>query len=113
MLGYRPYEQLPGVLRGADAAIVPYLLDGEMRSVFPMKIYEYLAAGRPVVSTPLDTLVGCARRAQGRHGRGVRGAPAVERSSRTRPTRAAQRSQRAQAHSWESRLDQIAEALAR
>ena len=56
LLGYRPYEQLPEVLRGADVAIVPYLLEGEMRSVFPMKIYEYLAAGTPVVATPMETL---------------------------------------------------------
>jgi glycosyltransferase involved in cell wall biosynthesis len=110
MLGFRPYEQLPGVLRGADAAIVPYLLDGEMRSVFPMKIYEYLAAGRPVVSTPLDTLVDVPD---------VIKAPDAEQFAacledaleRDTPEARRARSERAQAHSWESRLDQIAAAL--
>jgi glycosyltransferase involved in cell wall biosynthesis len=112
MLGYRPYEQLPSVLRGADAAIVPYLLDGEMRSVFPMKIYEYLAAGRPVVATPLDTLADVPDVLQA--------ATAEEFAARVQdaiakdtPEARNGRSQRAQAHSWESRLDQIAEALAR
>jgi glycosyltransferase involved in cell wall biosynthesis len=110
LLGRRPYEQLPQVLRGADAAIVPYRLDGEMRSVFPMKIYEYLAAGRPVVSTPLDTLVEVPDV--------LKAATAEEFSARLQETiesdtdqARAQRSQRAQAHSWDSRLDQIAEAL--
>jgi glycosyltransferase involved in cell wall biosynthesis len=56
LLGHRRYEALPEVLRGADAAWLPYLTDGEMRSVFPMKTYEYLAAGAPVVSTPLPAL---------------------------------------------------------
>jgi glycosyltransferase involved in cell wall biosynthesis len=110
MLGYRPYEQLPEVLRGADAAIVPYLLEGEMRSVFPMKIYEYLAAGRPVVSTPMYTL--------GEVPDVLKAASAEEFAARLddalaqdTPEERAARSQRAQAHSWESRLEQIAAAL--
>lgn len=110
LLGHRPYEQLPAVLRGADAAIVPYLLDGEMRSVFPMKTYEYLAAGLPVVSTPLDTLGDVPDIAKA--------ATAEEFAQRldaaldddNEPQRRA-RSSRAQAHSWEARLGQIAEAL--
>jgi glycosyltransferase involved in cell wall biosynthesis len=111
MLGYRPYEQLPDVLRGADAAIVPYLLDGEMRSVFPMKIYEYLAAGRPVVSTPLDTLdeVPDVVKAATAQEFAARVQEAIEQDT---PAARRERSQRAQAHSWESRLEQMAEALA-
>ena len=110
MLGFRPYEQLPSVLRGADAAIVPYLLDGEMRSVFPMKIYEYLAAGRPVVSTPLDTLVDVPDviKASDAEQFAARLQDALERDT---PEERRARSTRAQAHSWESRLDQIAAAL--
>ena len=110
MLGYRPYEQLPDVLRGADAAIVPYLLDGEMRSVFPMKIYEYLAAGRPVVSTPLHTLVDVpdVLKAASAEEFAAQLEDAIEHDT---PEARRARSLRAQAHSWESRLDQIAEVL--
>jgi glycosyltransferase involved in cell wall biosynthesis len=111
MLGYRPYEQLPGVLRGADAAIVPYLLDGEMRSVFPMKIYEYLAAGRPVVATPLDTLADVPDVLQAATA-GDFAARVQDAIDEDTPAARGERSQRAQAHSWESRLDQIADALA-
>jgi glycosyltransferase involved in cell wall biosynthesis len=110
LLGYRPYEQLPSVLRGADAAIVPYLLDGEMRSVFPMKIYEYLAAGRPVVATPLDTLADVPD-VLGAATAGEFAARVQEAIAQDTPAARSARSQRAQAHSWESRLDQIAQAL--
>ena len=34
--------------------VLPTLLNEYTRSMFPMKFYEYLAAGLPVVSTPLD-----------------------------------------------------------
>ncbi len=110
LLGHRPYEQLPDVLRGADATIIPYLLDGEMRSVFPMKTYEYLAAGRPVISTPLETLDDVPEV--------IKAATAEEFAARlqeaidgdTDQLRAA-RSAGAQAHSWEARLEQIAGAI--
>jgi glycosyltransferase involved in cell wall biosynthesis len=111
LLGPRPYERLPEVLRGADAAIVPYHLDGEMRSVFPMKIYEYLAAGLPVVSTPLVTLIDVPDidKASDAQEFATRLEVAMEQDT---PGARAERSGRAQSHSWESRLDQIADALA-
>jgi glycosyltransferase involved in cell wall biosynthesis len=56
LLGGRPYAKLPEVLRGADVALVPYAINDLTRSVFPMKVYEYLAAGLPVVTTPLPAL---------------------------------------------------------
>jgi glycosyltransferase involved in cell wall biosynthesis len=110
LLGHRPYERLPEVLRGADAAIVPYRLEGEMRSVFPMKTYEYLAAGLPVVSTPLVTLRNVPDVV-------LAGGPeefvaALERViAGDSPDARAARSLGAQSHSWEARLDQIAGVL--
>ncbi len=35
---------------------MPYAINDLTRSVFPMKVYEYLAAGLPVVTTPLPAL---------------------------------------------------------
>ncbi len=58
LLGRRGYEQLPEVLRGADAGLIPYVRSTLTDSIFPMKVYEYLAAGLPVVSTPLPALAG-------------------------------------------------------
>ncbi|KVH47204.1 glycosyl transferase family 1 [Burkholderia diffusa] len=53
-LGYRSYDTLPAYLRGMQVGMLPTLLNDYTRSMFPMKFYEYLAAGLPVVSTPLD-----------------------------------------------------------
>lgn len=53
-LGYRSYEALPDYLRGMAVGLLPTLLNNYTRSMFPMKYYEYLAAGLSVVSTPLD-----------------------------------------------------------
>jgi glycosyltransferase involved in cell wall biosynthesis len=57
-LGGRPYNSLPGYMKGIDVAILPNNLNEYTKSMFPMKFFEYLAAGRPVVSTPLHALRG-------------------------------------------------------
>jgi glycosyltransferase involved in cell wall biosynthesis len=112
LLGHRPYERLPDVLRGADVAIMPYLTDGEMRSVFPMKTYEYLASGAPVVATPLPALAEVDAV--------IKASTALELVERIEEALAADspearqaRSQAAQSYSWESRLQQLGEVLAR
>jgi glycosyltransferase involved in cell wall biosynthesis len=53
-LGYKSYKELPRYLHGMDVGLLPSLLNEYTRSMFPMKFYEYLASGLPVVSTPLD-----------------------------------------------------------
>ncbi len=49
-LGARPYEQLPNYLKGFDLCLVPYADSLFNRFSSPLKIYEYLASGKPVVS---------------------------------------------------------------
>lgn len=56
MLGWRPYRDLPRYMAGLDVALLPQLLNGYTQAMFPMKFFEYLAAGLPVVSTPLDAI---------------------------------------------------------
>lgn len=53
-LGYRPYQILPEYLRGISVGLLPSLLTEYTRSMFPMKYFEYIAAGIPIVSTALD-----------------------------------------------------------
>lgn len=55
-LGPKPYAQLPDYLRGFDVALLPCPLNDYTRSMFPMKFFEYLAAGVPVVATDLPAL---------------------------------------------------------
>jgi hypothetical protein len=54
--GPRPYAQLPAYLKGFDVAMLPSTRNEYTDSMFPMKFFEYLAAGRPVVSVALPAL---------------------------------------------------------
>ncbi|HSN73455.1 MAG TPA: glycosyltransferase [Anaerolineae bacterium] len=49
-------EQVPAVMAGCDVGLIPYKLNEQTRHVNPLKVYEYLAAGKPVVGTPLPEL---------------------------------------------------------
>ena len=51
LVGPIDHERLPGWLLAMDACIMPHRHDGLTASMDPLKLYEYLAAGRPVVST--------------------------------------------------------------
>jgi len=53
LLGPHSYQSLPGFAKGFDAAILPFRINRLTESVNPIKLREYLAAGLPVVSTPL------------------------------------------------------------
>jgi glycosyltransferase involved in cell wall biosynthesis len=55
-LGWKPYEQLPRYLSGLSVGLLPQLINEYTRAMFPMKFFEYIAAGLPVVSTPLPAL---------------------------------------------------------
>jgi len=50
-LGPIKYEEIPALYNGFDVGIIPYKVNEFIRSTDPMKFYEYLAAGLPVVST--------------------------------------------------------------
>ncbi len=64
-VGQVPYADLPAHLAGWDVAIMPFALNDATRFISPTKTPEYLAAGRPVVSTPIKDVV--------RHYGGVKG----------------------------------------
>lgn len=53
-LGYRQYAVLPDYLRGMQVGLLPSLKNDYTHGMFPMKFFEYLASGIPVVSTPLS-----------------------------------------------------------
>jgi glycosyltransferase involved in cell wall biosynthesis len=56
-LGRRPYADLPAYCRCFDVGLIPFKVNELTRSVNPIKLREYLAAGLPVVSTPLPEVV--------------------------------------------------------
>lgn len=56
-LGQKPYAELPDYIAGWDVAIMPFARNDATRFISPTKTPEYLAAGRPVVSTSIRDVV--------------------------------------------------------
>ncbi|HWX52216.1 MAG TPA: glycosyltransferase [Solirubrobacteraceae bacterium] len=111
LLGARPYAELPDVLRGGQAGLIPYARNELTESIFPMKVYEYLAAGLPVVATPLPALAGVPDVATAEGAAGI--AASLEAAiANDSPAQRAERSRRAASHSWQRRLEEIAAAIA-
>lgn len=55
-LGQKERTELPAYLQAFDVALMPYTLAGHLRSAYPLKLHEYLAAGRSIVATALPEL---------------------------------------------------------
>lgn len=53
LLGNKPREELGSYLAAFDVCILPYLINDFTRNIFPLKLFEYLASGKPFVSTPI------------------------------------------------------------
>jgi glycosyltransferase involved in cell wall biosynthesis len=53
-IGGRSYAQLPALTKGFSVAMMPFALNAATEYINPTKALEYMAAGRPVVSTALD-----------------------------------------------------------
>jgi len=110
LIGVRAYEQLPAVLREAQVGLIPYLRNQLTDSIFPMKVYEYLAAGLPVVATPLPALQGVTEIAMAPDAAGF--VEAIEHElAKDTPERRRERSAAASAHSWDERMLEIAAAI--
>jgi glycosyltransferase involved in cell wall biosynthesis len=55
--GRMPYAQLPALLAGIDVAIMPFAANRATQFISPTKTPEYLAARKPVVSTPVPDVI--------------------------------------------------------
>jgi len=56
-LGERPYSELPKYLHGFDVCLIPFRNTPLIEATHPVKIYEYLSAGKPVVATKMLELL--------------------------------------------------------
>lgn len=107
ILGPRPYDQLPAYLAACDVCLIPFHLSPFVLACDPIKAYEYLAAGKPVVATPIPRLrvfgdaIRVAEDADGFIAQ-------IEQAMATENAAAASgRLALAQQHSWEKRVDDI------
>ncbi len=112
LIGPRPYSMLPAYLKGFRVGILPSVSNEYTASMFPMKFFEYLAAGLPVVSVNLPAL-----RAHGDVAR-LADTPeafieAVEREMADAGSSMERRLAHAQRYTYSSRMDAMLEILQR
>jgi len=56
-VGWQPYATIPGFLAAADICLLPAENNAIMRNIVPIKVYEYMAAGKPVIATELPGIM--------------------------------------------------------
>jgi glycosyltransferase involved in cell wall biosynthesis len=56
-LGQRQYDQLPALVKGFDVCMMPFALNEATRFINPTKTLEYMAAGKPIVSTAVPDVL--------------------------------------------------------
>ena len=111
LLGGRPYEQLPAYCRGIDVGLIPFKMNRLVRSVNPIKLREYLAAGLPVVSAPLQTVLDYAPAVLTAETL-AEFIPACEQALQLAAgTDAHNRQEMVMAESWQSRVDRLSEIV--
>jgi glycosyltransferase involved in cell wall biosynthesis len=111
-VGARPPEALPALLRHCDVALIPFLDNAHTRASLPLKLWEYLAAGLPVVATPLPNLVPLAERGLATLAAGPDAfASAVHAAAADAPGRRAERLVSARAHDWPERMETLCGAV--
>jgi glycosyltransferase involved in cell wall biosynthesis len=111
LLGARPYAELPAYVQAFDVGIIPYVENDWTRAVDPLKLLEYLAAGIPVVTSPLPEVE--------KYRDVVHIAPlgpafavaAMAAAYEGNPTARARARRVAQANTWENRADRFLEIV--
>ncbi len=100
--------ELPDWLRHVDAALIPFLDNEHTRASLPLKLWEYVAAGLPVVASELPHFTSLAAEGTLRTASGVEGFVAALRDSLAEPAdRREERAQSATGHDWEARIDEL------
>lgn len=56
MTGLKPYKELPMYLKGFDVCMIPFKLNKITLATNPIKMYEYLSMGKPVVTTDMPEI---------------------------------------------------------
>ena len=106
-LGSQPKARLPALLQRLDVCLIPYRLNAFTSVILPLKLFEYLAMEKPVVSVALPELRPYASAIHLAEDRA--GFIAAIRSALTE--RPATRGERMRLASWDERLEQISQVI--
>jgi UDP-galactopyranose mutase len=112
-LGPKPHAELPPYLAAADVLLIPYRQDGYTHFIYPAKVHECLASGRPTIAAPLPDLQPLAplvTLAKGVAGWETAIAAALDPAART-PAMIDARRELARQHSWERRFGEICQIV--
>jgi glycosyltransferase involved in cell wall biosynthesis len=107
LLGGKPLAELPAYLKAMNVALIPYKLNELTRNIFPLKLYEYLAAGLPVVAAALPELAPFADRVSLAAKPGDYAGLIREVLASDSPEARAARSAFAAENSWDARVEEI------
>lgn len=109
-LGGKAVVELPAYVRHFDVCLMCYELNAYTRCIYPLKLHEYLAGGRPVVSAPVDSVLphGDVVALAGSPEEWVRQVDAALSPDAQGPVAAARRQDRARAHDWNTLVARIA-----
>jgi len=113
-LGLLPVEEVPHFIVSCDVCLIPYRVNDETRAISSLKLYEYLAAGKPVVSARVPAAeehAGLVRMADGTVGSWVVQIEAAL-AERDDPVQVAARQAVAGENTWEERVMRIESLLA-
>ncbi|HTO07656.1 MAG TPA: glycosyltransferase [Myxococcota bacterium] len=112
-LGPRPQPDLPALLAHCDVALLPLLENAHTLSCMPLKLWEYLAAGLPVVARDLPNLRGLLdERAIRLYADPAGFVPALAKALEDAGRGRAERLKAAQTHGWPARIAEIRARLA-
>jgi glycosyltransferase involved in cell wall biosynthesis len=110
-LGQKPYAELPRYVAAFDVGLIPYVSNAYTQSCFPLKLYEYLAAGKPVVASGLPELAGMEPDVVLVDGATTFVQAVQEAIARNGDAAQLRRRQRASSNSWEARAGRLLELV--
>jgi len=109
----QPYELLPGYMRGASALLLPRTQAEHSRASDPLKLYEYLSTGKPVVATALPSVEEFHEFVYVSKDREDFAASVHTALQEHCPDRARRQAAMMEKHSWQARVHEIAGVLSR
>lgn len=107
LAGPQPYGELPGWARAFDVAIIPYRLNRQVANANPLKLREYLATGKPVVSVRNPEIEKFARWVRIADGREAFLAALDAALASDTPAAAAERMAAVAGQTWDRRVEEV------